>query len=159
MRATLGIDIGTFESKGVIVDSAGNIIAQAARAHKMQVPRPGWAEHDAMQDWWGDFVYLTKNLLAQSRIDPKVIGAVAVSAIGPCMLPVDETGEALIQREDDQENTVRKRLSLYHEQTKPLVNFYQEMEKRLGKVRFIKIDGTRLIPEIVSDIKRNLDLK
>lgn len=95
MRATLGIDIGTFESKGVIVDSAGNIIAQAARAHKMQVPRPGWAEHDAMQDWWGDFVYLTKNLLAQSRIDPKVIGAVAVSAIGPCMLPVDETGEAL----------------------------------------------------------------
>ena len=30
MRATLGIDIGTFESKGVIVDSAGNIIAQAA---------------------------------------------------------------------------------------------------------------------------------
>jgi len=71
----------------------------------------------------------------------------------------DETGEALIQREDDQENTVRKRLSLYHEQTKPLVNFYQEMEKRLGKVRFIKIDGTRLIPEIVSDIKRNLDLK
>jgi len=71
----------------------------------------------------------------------------------------DETGEALIQREDDQENTVRKRLSLYHEQTKPLVNFYQEMEKRLGKVRSIKIDGTRLIPEIVSDIKRNLDLK
>lgn len=98
MRATLGIDIGTFESKGVIVDSAGNIIAQAARAHKMQVPRPGWAEHDAMQDWWGDFVYLTKNLLAQSRIDPKVIGAVAVSAIGPCMLPVDETGEALTDR-------------------------------------------------------------
>ena len=71
----------------------------------------------------------------------------------------DETGEALIQREDDQENTVRKRLSLYHEQTKPLVNFYQEMEEKFGKVRFIKIDGTRLIPEIVSDIKRNLDLK
>jgi adenylate kinase len=71
----------------------------------------------------------------------------------------DETGEALVQREDDLENTVRKRLSLYHEQTKPLVNFYQEMAEKFGKVRCIKIDGTRLIPEIVSDIKQNMDLK
>jgi adenylate kinase len=70
----------------------------------------------------------------------------------------DETGEALVQREDDQEDTVRKRLSLYHEQTKPLVDFYQEMEKNSGKVRFIKIDGTRMIHEIVSDIKQNLHL-
>ena len=39
----------------------------------------------------------------------------------------DVTGEALIQREDDQEETVRHRLSVYHEQTKPLVGFYQNM--------------------------------
>ena len=37
----------------------------------------------------------------------------------------DVTGEPLVQREDDQEDTVRKRLSVYHEQTKPLVNFYK----------------------------------
>lgn len=37
----------------------------------------------------------------------------------------DQTGEALIQREDDQEATVRKRLEVYHSQTKPLVDFYQ----------------------------------
>jgi len=36
----------------------------------------------------------------------------------------DETGEPLIQRDDDQEDIVRKRLAVYHEQTKPLVNFY-----------------------------------
>ena len=36
----------------------------------------------------------------------------------------DETGEALIQRDDDQEDTVRARLNVYHEQTKPLVGFY-----------------------------------
>lgn len=40
----------------------------------------------------------------------------------------DETGEALVQREDDKEETVRKRLQVYHDQTAPLVNFYQEME-------------------------------
>ena len=36
----------------------------------------------------------------------------------------DVTGEALIQRDDDKEETVRKRLSVYHEQTKPLVGYY-----------------------------------
>jgi adenylate kinase len=37
----------------------------------------------------------------------------------------DVTGEALVQREDDQEETVRKRLEIYHSQTAPLVDFYQ----------------------------------
>lgn len=39
----------------------------------------------------------------------------------------DVTGEALVQREDDQEDTVRKRLEVYHSQTSPLVDFYQNM--------------------------------
>lgn len=40
----------------------------------------------------------------------------------------DVTGEALIQRDDDKEETVRKRLKIYHEQSKPLVDYYQKME-------------------------------
>jgi xylulokinase len=39
----------------------------------MLVPRPGWAEHRAEEDWWGDFVFVTKALLAQSGIDPAEI--------------------------------------------------------------------------------------
>ncbi|MGH1472295.1 MAG: adenylate kinase [Cellvibrionaceae bacterium] len=39
----------------------------------------------------------------------------------------DETGDALIQREDDKEETVRKRLSIYHDQTEPLVEFYKKL--------------------------------
>ncbi len=38
----------------------------------------------------------------------------------------DETGEDLIQRDDDQEETVRKRLTVYHEQTEPLISFYSD---------------------------------
>lgn len=95
MSYFLGIDIGTFESKGAIVDGSGKIIASAARPHKMLVPRPGWAEHRPKQDWWGDFTQISKQMLADSRVDPKAIKAVACSAIGPCMLPVDEDGEAL----------------------------------------------------------------
>ena len=96
MGCTLGVDIGTFESKGVLVAGDGQIMAQAARPHQMIVPRPGWAEHRAREDWWGDFTFLTRALLADSRIDPRAIRAVACSAIGPCMLPVDASGAPLM---------------------------------------------------------------
>jgi xylulokinase len=96
MSYTLGVDIGTFETKGVLVDGAGRIVARAARAHKMLVPQPGWAEHNADQDWWGDFVHVTKVLLATSQISPEEITAIACSAIGPCMLPVDAAGTPLM---------------------------------------------------------------
>ena len=96
MSYTLGVDIGTFESKGVLVDDGGEIVAQAARKHDMLVPQPGWAEHDPDRDWWGDFSYISRKLLADSRIDPSAISAIGCSAIGPCMLPVDSDGNALM---------------------------------------------------------------
>jgi len=49
----------------------------------------------------------------------------------------DETGEPLIQRDDDQEDTIRKRLSVYHDQTRPLVDFYRELEG----VDYHELDG------------------
>ncbi|MFY8146146.1 MAG: FGGY family carbohydrate kinase, partial [Rhodobacter sp.] len=64
MGCTLGVDIGTFESKGVLVDEGGRILSMAARPHRMIVPHPGWAEHRAEEDWWGDFVGITRSLLA-----------------------------------------------------------------------------------------------
>jgi xylulokinase len=95
MAYFLGIDIGTFESKGVLVDAGGRIVALAVHPHKMIVPQPGWAEHRAEEDWWGDTVSITRSLLAQSGVDPKDIRAVAASAIGPCMLPLDAEGKPL----------------------------------------------------------------
>ncbi|WP_300037641.1 FGGY-family carbohydrate kinase [uncultured Roseobacter sp.] len=96
MPLTLGIDIGTYETKGVLVDETGCVTAQAARRHEMLVPRPGWAEHRPEEDWWGDFVFVCRALLEQSRADPHDIVAVACSAIGPCMLPVDAAGKPLM---------------------------------------------------------------
>ncbi len=96
MSYTLGIDIGTFESKGVLVNAEGRIVASAAEPHEMIVPRPGWAEHRADEDWWQDFKAIVAKLLAQTRIDSAEIASIACSAIGPCMLPVDETGCPLI---------------------------------------------------------------
>ncbi|MGB3313808.1 MAG: FGGY-family carbohydrate kinase [Albidovulum sp.] len=96
MTHTLGIDIGTFESKGVIVDQKGGIVATATSPHKMIVPQPGWAEHRAEEDWWHDFTVISRKLLADSGIDPRDIKAIATSAIGPCMLPVDADGAPLM---------------------------------------------------------------
>src|SRR6185369_4391784 len=96
MKHYLGVDIGTFETKGVIVDQGGRIVATAARPHQMLVPQPGWAEHRPQEDWWEDFVFVTQKMLSESKIAPSSIAAIGTSAIGPCMLPVDADGAPLM---------------------------------------------------------------
>jgi adenylate kinase len=59
----------------------------------------------------------------------------------------DVSGEALVQREDDQEDTVRHRLSIYHEQTKPLVGFYQNMSGDKAPA-YHKIAGVGAVEDI-----------
>ncbi|MCF8006537.1 MAG: adenylate kinase [Methylovulum sp.] len=65
----------------------------------------------------------------------------------------DLTGEALIQRDDDKEATIRKRLTVYHEQTKPLVGFYSAP----GRVdKFLSIDGVGSVTEITQKVLDSL---
>jgi|LSQX01.1.fsa_nt_gb xylulokinase len=91
----LGVDIGTYESKGVLTTISGEVVAVQVRPHELAIPRPGWAEHDAEQIWWADFCAITRGLLAEARVAPAEIRAVGCSAIGPCMLPVDPEGKPL----------------------------------------------------------------
>lgn len=53
----------------------------------------------------------------------------------------DLTGEALVQREDDKEETIRKRLQVYHAQTRPLVEFYQKLQDSGHAVRVKRLNG------------------
>ncbi len=62
----------------------------------------------------------------------------------------DVTGDDLSIRPDDEEATVRKRLAIYHDQTKPLVDFYQG-EANLGNCSYLTIDGTQAV-EVVSTL-------
>jgi adenylate kinase len=59
----------------------------------------------------------------------------------------DVTGDDLSIRPDDEEATVRKRLAIYHEQTKPLVDFYQS-EAELGNCSYLTIDGTQAVEKV-----------
>ena len=62
----------------------------------------------------------------------------------------DETGEDLIQRDDDKEETVKKRLDVYHEQTEVLVGFYSKMAASGDATapKYVKIDGTQSVDAV-----------
>ena len=60
------------------------------------MPQAGWAEHRAEEDWWEDFVWLARKLIAESGLASSEIKAIGTSAIGPCMLPVDADGAPLM---------------------------------------------------------------
>ncbi|MPZ95041.1 MAG: sugar kinase, partial [Propionibacteriales bacterium] len=89
--ATLGVDIGTSSSKGVLVDLAGRLLVSASREHDVQRPRPGHVEMDGAI-WWEEFVALARELLAAVDVD---VVAVGVSGMGPCVLLTDESGVPL----------------------------------------------------------------
>lgn len=68
----------------------------------------------------------------------------------------DETGEPLIQREDDKEETVRKRLEVYHSQTSPLISFYADEAKRHPEMKFVTLNGTEHTDEVFKGIVQAL---
>lgn len=89
----LGIDIGTASSKGVLVSPRGKILARASRPHETSRPHPGWVEHDAETVWWQDFLALSRELV--DAADGAPIAGLAVSGIGPVLLPATGEGKPL----------------------------------------------------------------
>ena len=64
----------------------------------------------------------------------------------------DVTGEDLVQRKDDTEETVRHRLSVYHSQTKPLVEFYQKLAAAQGKPKYSHVEGVGSVESITAKV-------
>ena len=136
MQYFLGIDIGTYESKGILTDKNGNVVASATNPHKMLVPEPGWAEHRPEEDWWNDFVKITKKILKASKINPGDISCIATSAIGPCMLPVSYEGDPLM-------NAV-----LYGVDTRAEKEI-KELNREIGKEKILQNCGNALTSQSV----------
>ena len=67
----------------------------------------------------------------------------------------NDTGEPLIQREDDKPGTVLKRLNVYHDQTKPLTDFYKSLKDK-GLLNYIKVDGSNNVQEVFNEISKQL---
>jgi xylulokinase len=127
----LGIDIGTYSSKGVLVDEDGRVLASHVVPHELTMPRPGWVEHDADGTWWHDFVTICRQLLAAPGVEPTQIAGVGVSTISPCVLPVDADGRPL------------RAGILYGIDTRATVEI-AELEQALGADVLFERYGTRL---------------
>lgn len=87
---TLGVDVGTSSTKGVLVSARGVVLATATRAHDVDRPAAGHVEMDA-RIWWDEFVSIARELL-DGQHDVQVTG-VGVSGMGPCVLLADEDDE------------------------------------------------------------------
>jgi xylulokinase len=131
----MGIDIGTYSSKGVICRPDGSIIAEARVEHTLSMPQPGYAEHDADGVWWQDFTVLSKKLTATlpQRVQ---VAAIAVSACGPCLLPVDGSGQPL-------------RPGILYGIDARASNQIAELEARCGAREILNLSGTRLTSQSV----------
>jgi adenylate kinase len=69
----------------------------------------------------------------------------------------DETGEELVQREDDQEDTVRKRLDVYRKETSPLIDYYNKMSREVdSSLKYIEVNGMQDVKSVTSDILTKL---
>lgn len=72
----------------------------------------------------------------------------------------DETGDPLVQRDDDKEDTVRNRLNVYHEQTSPLIDYYSKIAAKEGEnaLKYLRINGKGDVEEIKSSIIAGLKI-
>lgn len=91
--------------------------------------------------------------LGGRRVHPDSGRVYHVSYNPPKVIDCDDvTGEALIQRADDAEDTVRTRLKIYHQQTQPLVGYYKEFMSDGGKTKFVTLDGVSAVEKIRDQI-------
>lgn len=124
--ALLGIDIGTSSTKGIVVDE-GKVIAEASVPHGIEMPKPGYAEHDAEMIWWGDIKKVCRELLKSA----KNIEAIGISALCPDMLPVDKDGKPI------------RKAVLYGIDSRATKEI-KEVENRIGKERIFEVCGNIL---------------
>lgn len=90
----VGIDIGTYSSKGVLVTTDGTVVASHIVPHGIDMPHPGWVEQDADAVWWHDCAEICRHLLG-GEIPAEQVAAVGISTTSPCVLPIDAEGKPL----------------------------------------------------------------
>lgn len=130
-------------SKGFLLDGFPRTIAQADGLEQMGIGIDHVVEfqvddEEIVQRMSGRRVHLASGRSYHLRFNPPRVEGLD-----------DVTGEPLIQRDDDSEGTVRKRLAVYHDQTLPLVSYYQKKAAE-GRLAFTSINGIGEVETITS---------
>jgi adenylate kinase len=134
--------------KGFLLDGFPRTIAQAEGLEKMGVDIDTVieivvADEDIVQRMAGRRVHAQSGRTYHVEFNPPKVDGID-----------DISGEPLIQRDDDKEETVRKRLGIYHEQTKPLVSYYSAPGKG---IKFSSISGVGSVEAITAKVFAILD--
>ena len=132
---------------GFLLDGFPRTIAQAEGLNAMGVKidtviEINVADEEIVKRMAGRRVHLQSGRTYHTEFNPPKVAGVD-----------DISGEALIQRDDDKEETVRTRLNVYHEQTKPLVDYYSAAKQ----VKFNSIAGVGSVDEITQKVFAILD--
>ena len=88
-RLLLGVDVGTHETKGMLIDESFRPVAEAAVPHEIENPQPGFYEMDA-EIWWKEFCRVTKELLKKAGAVAAQVAGAGVSVMGCDCIAVDE---------------------------------------------------------------------
>lgn len=128
---------------GFLFDGFPRTIAQADALRAAEVPIDAVVELQVDDE---DIV----NRMAGRRVHPGSGRVYHIDNAPPASPGVDDvTGEPLVQRDDDRAETVRQRLAVYHEQTRPLVDYYQKLSETPGvSTRYVAVDGDGSIEEV-----------
>lgn len=100
----IGIDVGTTGVKAVLINQAGEILAEATVGHDLSSPHPGWAEENPA-DWVAGSLVALAEVAGASGCDAKEVAAIGVSGMVPALVMLDERGEPL--RPSIQQNDAR----------------------------------------------------
>jgi xylulokinase len=129
----LGLDIGTTETKGVLVRTDGSVVAEASRPATLVSQRPNWAEEDPSQ-WWENVCAITRELTVSGRAD--AIAGVGVSGMVPAMVLLDEDGAPL--RRSIQQNDARTGVQI------------DELRRTFDGERFFALTGGSINQQVVA---------
>ncbi len=100
----LGIDIGTTSTKAILIDSTGNILAEASRPSVLSSREPTWAEEDPGQ-WWENICVNVVDVLHKGQIKPAQVSGIGISGMVPTLILTDAQGQVL--RPSIQQNDAR----------------------------------------------------
>ena len=90
----IGHDVGTGGNKAVLTDTDGNIMARSFEPYPIHHPHPNWAEQEP-DDWWRAVTRCTRQLIAESNINPRKISGIGFAGQMVGVIPVNASGKPL----------------------------------------------------------------